>query len=196
MIKLKQILNESESDRRPDGKPYKYKGDIEPATKEAKVEYDYDVIATFSDKDYTQGDEKYDVVKYYFNIKEYKYGEDFRRRSNLGPYTTKNTPEVEGPIERLFDNRKRLLIQKLERQGAIPFKPRKLRGKYIIDDNPSGVSINDFVRRGEWKTKKEKDTDYKWDARTLRRIKTKNMKLEVTYIVPSGFHFNVGELYR
>jgi hypothetical protein len=193
MIKLKQLLNESESDRRPDGKPYKYKGDIEPATKEAKVEYDYDVIATFSDK---EGDEKYDVVKYYFNIKEYNYAEDFRRRRNLGPYTTKNTPEVEGPIERLFDNRKRLLIKKLERQGAIPFKPRKLRGKYIIDDNPSGVSINDFIRSGEWKTKKEKEKQFAYDGRTDRRIRTKNMKLEVTYIVPSGYHFNVGKLYR
>ena len=114
----------------------------------------------------------------------------------MGPYTSKNTPEYARLIARLFDNRKRLLIQKLERGGAIPFKPRKLRGKYIVDDNASGLSINDFIKSREWKTKKDKDTDYAFDARTMKRIKTKNMQLEVTYIVPSGYHFNVGNLYR
>lgn len=183
-------MNENTLNEQFDEKGYKYKGDPDPVTGEPKVLYNYDVIATMEDKN----GKLFDIVKYYFLIKDYSYVNDYKREKSMG---TK--------IQDLFDNRKKKLIQKLELKcdDCEEFKPNKINGWFPAEKGGKMIMtpqqedmFDEFIAKGDWKKVKKKDKRVFFDSGTHQRRTEKSMLLEITYIVEHDWHFNVGRIYR
>ena len=162
----------------PNEDRYKYIGkgdDPDSWDDENKVRYDYDVIATVEDN---RDGKKYDVVRYYFDIRDVTYHDD------------------KGKGLKRFQNRKNLLLQKLKREGGIPFRPSMLKNFTVIKDRISVLSLDSYIKSDEYKKEKEVDKKFWRSGWTNKLMIEKDVKFNVTYLVPSGFHFNVGYLYR
>ena len=185
-------MNENTMNEQNEQREYRFKGDPDPVTGEPKVLYDMDVMGTMEDKN---GD-LFDIVRYYFYIKDYNYPDDHRKRNNMGPYD-ETQPKPPNAIRAIFDNRKRKLMQRLEIKGE-KFKPNKINGWFPSEKmTPQQEDkLDKHIESGDWKKNKVKEKGWSFDGQTHRRQTEKSMTLEVTYIVPHGFEFHVGYLYR
>jgi hypothetical protein len=126
------------------------------------VVYKYSVIGK-----YEKDGKKYDLVRYYFTIKD----------------NTNTETKTDEPKKTKVDK----ILFKFEMIDAIPFKEVKRLG--YIKINPSTDIPSEFKKNNIVKT-----FSYFVRGSDMKRLKIENTQFDTTFLVPEGYHFNVGYL--
>jgi hypothetical protein len=132
------------------------------------VEYSYEIIG-----EYEKEGKKYDLVRYYFTIED-------------------NT-NFESETDDVETTKVQKIINKLELVDAIPFKEIKSLGYVKVSPKEN---IPHRFRRDEQKktyTYYYSGSEKDW-AGNNKQIKVEQVQFDTTYLVPKGYHFNVGYL--